>query len=695
MVSPLDPSAAQSEGRGVVLAQALIVSAAVALFLLPLATPAGLVAGWAGTLGAYLLARRLGRAGLRLTSGAVAGLLTVGLGQLLGRGLLALGVGGTAALDLADALTLGLTTLGVFFVVRLGAARWRLVSVLELGVVVGAVAHAFVEHRHQRIHQPRFLSDWAWSRGLDPELLLAVAGVAAVAVAVLLLLRVRRALRLLAVLLLLLVGGMAVVLLGGAPRLGEATDPNDLGLTKSEQERQDKEDRGGKGGASKPPEPVAVAVLHDELPDAEVLYFRQAVRSRLLGDRLVEDTSGAFDLDVPTRFPAGAPVAVSTPQAPAFHRRLHTSMYLLVDHAQLFGLAYPVELSPLENPNPRRFVAAYDVESLFSIRPVERLLGHQALPPSWSEAERRHYLAIPPDPRYLELSQRLVREVDPRFVGDDVMKALAIKRYLEHQGFYSLAQKTLTGEDPTARFLFGDLRGYCVHFAHAAVFLLRSQGIPARVALGYGVETSRRGAGSAVLIYGNEAHAWPELYLDGVGWVTFDIYPEQSDEPPARHVDQDLEAALGELARKDVTGGKAVDPSRRIVIPWAALGAGLLALAGLAIVLAYAVKVARRLSKASHRVVYRGVLDRLSDLGEPRRFGESRERHAARLTALAPSFAPLTRRHLRLALGGGRPEDRAELDALARATTAELRRNTRWHHRAGALLNPIGWWFTR
>ena len=683
----------RAESLAVAAVQSLIVASAVGLFLLPLATPEGLVAGLVGTIAAYLVAHRLDRAGLRLASGAALGLVTVSLGQLLSHFVLEWGVGGgpTVTLALADVCALGLGTLGAFFVLRLLAARRRIFSVVELGVVIGAVAHAFVEHRHQRIHQPRALSDWAWSRGLDPELLLAVFGVAAVAVAVLLLLRVRRAPRLLAVLLLLLFGGLALVLLSGTPRLNSATDTNDLGLTKSESEQ-------GKGkgrGSSKPPDPVAVAVLHDELPDADVLYFRQMVRSRLLGDRLVEDTSGQFDLDVPTRLSAGAPTQVSLPQVPAFHRRLRTSMYLLVDHAQLFGLAFPVGLSPLENPNPRRFVAAYDVESLFPIRPIERLLGHQALPPSWPESERRHYLEIPADPRYVELSNRLVREVDPRFVGDDVMKALAIKRYLEKKGFYSLAEKTLEGDDPTARFLFGDLKGYCVHFAHAAVFLLRSQGIPARVALGYGVQTSQRGAGSAVLIYSNAAHAWPELYLDGVGWVTFDIYPERSDEPVARHVDQDLETALGELARKDATGGKAADPRSRLVIPWAALGLGLGALVAMLLAAAYGIKIVRRLTRRSHRHVYRGVLDRLSDQGGVRRFGESRERHAARYKALAPSFGPLTQTHLRLALGADSPDARAELVALALATTEELKHNTPWPTKARAFFNPIGWWFTR
>src|SRR5262249_58501535 len=101
----------------------------------------------------------------------------------------------------------------------------------------------------------------------------------------------------------------------------------------------------------------------------------------------------------------------------------------------------------------RRFVVEYDVDSWSASRDVRRLVGRTAQPPDWTEAERRHYTELPDDPRYLELSDRLVRDVDPRFVGDDVMKALAIKRYLEKEGFYSLKQKKLVGTDPPAKFL--------------------------------------------------------------------------------------------------------------------------------------------------------------------------------------------------------------------------------------------------
>ena len=93
-------------------------------------------------------------------------------------------------------------------------------------------------------------------------------------------------------------------------------------------------------------------------------------------------------------------------------------------------------------------------------------------------------MATPDDPRYRALADIIVRDVDPRFFHDDLARAYAIKRYLEKSGFYTLRSKHSSSKDPTASFLFGSLRGYCVHFAHAAVYLIRTQGIAARVALG-------------------------------------------------------------------------------------------------------------------------------------------------------------------------------------------------------------------
>jgi protein-glutamine gamma-glutamyltransferase len=709
------------ETTPLVLVKASISAAAVLLFLAPLATPPGLVAGVVGTLAGYLLAHLAVRRGLRVSAGVVLGALAAGAGHVLGQWILARSPAGgaTASLRLADAVFFGLLGLGLFFALRLLSSRVRAFAVVELGVVVAAVAHTFADHRHNHIHQPRFFSDWAWSHGVDPQLILAGFGVAAVVLAAVLLLDTRRAAKVLLTLLLLIGGGVAAFLLFQNARIPPDPDTNDLGLTKAEKDGSGKDpdkdkDKDGAGGDSggargqgggsdqsssrpRPPDPVAVAVLHDDLAeDADILYFRQAVLSRFAVDRLVEDSSGRFDRDVIASFPGGQPARAESSQSPDLHVPFHTSVYLLVDHAQLFGLGQPFAMRPLENPDPRRFVGAYDVDSWLLDQPLPRLVGRTALPPAWPDEERRHYLELPADPRYQELSDRLVRDVDPRFVGDDLMKAVAIKRYLEKNGFYSIRQKALVGADPAGKFLFGEMRGYCVHFAHAATLLLRSQGIPARVALGYAVKTAAHGAGTSILILGSDAHAWPELYLDGVGWVTFDIYPERSDEPPPIPIDQDLESLLGELARKDKTGGKAADPGARLVIPWRQMGLGLLVVVGGALFLAYAVKGARRARRSSHALVYRGVLDRLSDLGAPRGPGETRERHAARLLAVAPTFSVLTHHHLRAALGHA--QNGAALPAmraLAAETRAEIARNTPRPRRLWAAINPIGWWFTR
>src|SRR5262249_34440164 len=154
---------------------------------------------------------------------------------------------------------------------------------------------------------------------------------------------------------------------------------NDIGLSKNEPPPDQS------NSSQRPPDPVAIAVLHDDLPDADVLYFKQAVLSRFAVDRLVEDGSGQFDQDVPRRFPSrAAPLDTDSPQAPAFHRMLHTSMFLLVDHAQPVSLGHPVELRALQNPNPRSFVAAYDVDSLFLTQDIKRLVGRPAVPAEWS-----------------------------------------------------------------------------------------------------------------------------------------------------------------------------------------------------------------------------------------------------------------------------------------------------------------------
>jgi hypothetical protein len=253
----------------------------------------------------------------------------------------------------------------------------------------------------------------------------------------------------------------------------------------------------------------------------------------------------------------------------------------------------------------------------------------------------------------------MVTDVPPRLQGDPFALAVRVKLRLDDAFTYSTRRRHAGAADPTADFLFGDRTGYCVHFAHAAVYLWRALGIPARVGAGYAVEEDTRHGGSSILVRSRDAHAWPELYLEGHGWVVLDVAPKTNLDPPAPPVDTDLQRMLGEMARSlpanpsdTGTGPPREGPAARDL--------GRMALVVLAFLVAwlYGTKIWRRIAPwfagagALPWVGYRGALDMLSEVGARRRPGESREAFAERVRGLAPSFAALTSLHLAAALGG-------------------------------------------
>ncbi len=85
--------------------------------------------------------------------------------------------------------------------------------------------------------------------------------------------------------------------------------------------------------------------------------------------------------------------------------------------------------------------------------------------------------------------------------------------------------------DGVENFLTKTKEGYCVQFASAAALLLRELGIPARYVEGYiASELTKKGTGSD-MYYGGyvrdyEAHAWIEVYFDGVGWIQYETTPQ-------------------------------------------------------------------------------------------------------------------------------------------------------------------------
>ena len=67
-------------------------------------------------------------------------------------------------------------------------------------------------------------------------------------------------------------------------------------------------------------------------------------------------------------------------------------------------------------------------------------------------------------------------------------------------------------------------RGFCEQFASAMAALVRGAGIPARVAVGF-THRRRATATATTRVTTGEAHAWPEVWFQGAGWVRFEPTP--------------------------------------------------------------------------------------------------------------------------------------------------------------------------
>ena len=107
-------------------------------------------------------------------------------------------------------------------------------------------------------------------------------------------------------------------------------------------------------------------------------------------------------------------------------------------------------------------------------------------------------------------------------------KATAITRYLRSEIKYSVTMPSAPpGVEPLDWFLFTLKSGFCNYYASAEVVMLRSIGIPARLAVGYAQgEATPDGF---YVIHERDAHAWPEVYFPDIGWVDFEPTASQPD----------------------------------------------------------------------------------------------------------------------------------------------------------------------
>ncbi len=104
-------------------------------------------------------------------------------------------------------------------------------------------------------------------------------------------------------------------------------------------------------------------------------------------------------------------------------------------------------------------------------------------------------------------------------------KVLAIQNYLARNYTYNLNPPTNNEKDFVEYFLFESKQGYCTYYATSMVLMLRALGIPARYVEGYLVPNDENVSNITQYkrtVFDKNAHAWPEVYFDSIGWLPFE-----------------------------------------------------------------------------------------------------------------------------------------------------------------------------
>jgi hypothetical protein len=104
-------------------------------------------------------------------------------------------------------------------------------------------------------------------------------------------------------------------------------------------------------------------------------------------------------------------------------------------------------------------------------------------------------------------------------------KAVAIQQWFTYPGRFKYTLHVSQSQSPSALidFLTKSRQGYCQQFAFAMAVLARLANIPARVVVGY-TQGSFTG-NNTWQVKTSDAHAWPELYFAGYGWLRFEPTP--------------------------------------------------------------------------------------------------------------------------------------------------------------------------
>lgn len=202
----------------------------------------------------------------------------------------------------------------------------------------------------------------------------------------------------------------------------------------------------------------------------------------------------------------------------------------------LRGQLIPAAADPIEGEGARgteRLRLRIDRNSSSLLAPEDFLTGDEftvvsAVPTVDAADLRGTTSTAPPDSIFVELPDDLPSIVADRAAevtagaSTSYEQARALQDWFRSEFDYSLEVQSGHGTSAIESFL-NERVGYCEQFAATFAAMARTLGIPTRVAVGFtqGVQ----GDDGWYSVLGKNAHAWPEVWFDGIGWVPFEPTP--------------------------------------------------------------------------------------------------------------------------------------------------------------------------
>jgi len=236
--------------------------------------------------------------------------------------------------------------------------------------------------------------------------------------------------------------------------------------------------------------------------------------------------------------------SLGQPPGPALSAYLHRRVR--VKNALVLGRVLPTD------------GAVVAMQGRFFSRPLVNLHGSVQPDFVWNTANNVYDYWVDPQPKPQPLSRaqayactacppastRLRAWLDQTLAGatNSLAQARRLERHLRDNFSYQLGTPELNRLNPTEDFLLNQRTGHCERFASALAYLLRLQGVPSRVVIGY-VASSRNLFSGGYNVRFKDAHAWTEAWFPEQGWVQLDATPRASL-PPDRWSLLDLAADL-------------------------------------------------------------------------------------------------------------------------------------------------------